>query len=96
MEIRVDDLIVEWDDEKNSINREKHGIDFETAAYIFNDTNRIEMYDEVHSVDEDRYYTIGMVGEVLFVVYTDRGEKLRLISARFATKQEEAIYYGNR
>ena len=59
MEIRVDDLIVEWDDEKNSINREKHGIDFETAAYIFNDTNRIEMYDEVHSVDEDRYYTKG-------------------------------------
>ena len=96
MEVRVEDFIVEWDDEKNSINISKHGIDFETAAYIFNDINRIEMYDELHSDDEDRYYTIGRVGDILFVVYTDRGDTLRLISARFATKQEEAIYYGNR
>ena len=37
----------------------------ETAAYVFNDANRIEMYDDVHSIDENRYYTIGMVGEIL-------------------------------
>ena len=49
-----------------------------------------------HSDDEDRYYTIGKVGEVMFVVYTERGEVLRLISARYATKTEEEMYYGNR
>ena len=45
---------------------------------------------------EDRYYTIGKVGDVMFVVYTERGEVLRLISARYATKAEEELYYGNR
>ncbi|MBO4373983.1 MAG: BrnT family toxin [Lachnospiraceae bacterium] len=50
---------------------------------------------KIHSDEEDRYYTIGKVGDVLFVVYTDRGNTIRLISARFATKKEEELYYGN-
>ncbi len=89
------DYIVEWDDAKNEININKHGISFETAAYIFNDENRIEFFDEEHSKDEDRYYTIGKVEDVLFVVYTERGSAIRLISARYATKREEDIYYGS-
>ena len=48
-----------------------------------------------YSKDEDRYYTIGKVEDVLFVVYTERGSSIRLISARYATKREEAIYYGS-
>lgn len=48
----------EWDDEKNKINFAKHGIDFETAMLVFNDLQRIEIYDMEHSKEEDRYNTI--------------------------------------
>ena len=96
MRTNIYDYIVEWDDAKNESNYQKHGIRFETAAYIFNDVDRIEFFDSEHSDDEDRYYTIGKVGEVMFVLYTERGEVLRLISARYATKTEEEMYYGNR
>ena len=82
----------EWDDEKNKINFAKHGIDFETAMLVFNDLQRIEIYDMEHSKEEDRY-TIGMVNDVIFVVYTERKENIRLISARIATKTERSIYY---
>lgn len=86
-------MIFEWDEEKNKINMEKHGIDFETAMLVFNDLQRIEIYDVEHSVEEDRYNTIGMVNDVLFVVYTERKNNIRLISARVATKLERSIYY---
>ena len=83
----------EWDEEKNRANIAKHGISFETAIYVFNDDRRIEIYDAEHSINEDRYNTIGMVNEVLFVVYTERREKIRLISARVASARERDIYY---
>ncbi|WP_334336922.1 BrnT family toxin [Candidatus Merdisoma sp. JLR.KK011] len=83
----------EWDEEKNQINFKKHGIDFETAILVFNDLDRIEIYDISYSVEEDRYNTIGRVNEVLFVVYTERKDNIRLISARLATKKERSIYY---
>nr|WP_304578273.1 BrnT family toxin [uncultured Acetatifactor sp.] len=86
-------LKFEWDEEKNQINIERHGIDFETAVLVFNDVQRIEIYDIEHSMNEDRYNTIGMVDDVLFVVYTERKENIRLISARVATKTERSIYY---
>ena len=76
---------------KNKINFAKHGIDFETAMLIFNDLQRIEIYDMEHS--KDRYNTIGMVNDVIFVVYTERKDNIRLISARIATKTERSIYY---
>ena len=84
----------EWDDEKNRINQIKHNISFETAAYVFEDLNHIEMYDFEHSLDEDRYIAIGMVGDVLFVVFTERKEKIRIISARLATESERRLYYA--
>lgn len=83
----------EWDEEKDRINREKHGISFETASYVFQDEYYIEMYDFEHSIDEDRYIAIGMVGDLLFVVFTERRETIRLISARLATERERRLYY---
>ena len=86
---------MEWDEHKNKINREKHGISFETAAQVFEDEIRIEFYDEAHSIDEDRYIVLGLVRKVLFVVYTDRVDATRIISARKATAAEKEVYYGN-
>lgn len=86
---------MEWDDRKNEINKRKHGISFETAAHVFEDINRIEYFDEAHSADEDRFIVIGLVRNVLFVVYTDRGDATRIISARKATEAETEVYYDN-
>lgn len=85
----------EWNEEKNIINIEKHKISFETAALVFNDLDRQEFFDELHSDEEDRYITIGKVGKVLFVVHTDRADATRIISARLATAKERRLYYGN-
>ncbi|MBD5152386.1 MAG: BrnT family toxin [Oscillibacter sp.] len=88
-------LKFEWDEEKARANLKKHGIPFELATKVFLDENRIEIYDEAHSIDEERYITIGLAGEVLFVVYTERHPQIRLISARLATARERKVYYGN-
>ena len=87
----------EWDDEKDRKNIAKHGISFRTAILVFKDQNRLEKYDEAHSLDEDRYLTIGVIGGtfmVVTVVYTERPEAIRIISARRATKAEKEEYYG--
>lgn len=65
----------------------------EMASFVFRDEYYIEMYDFEHSIDEDRYIAIGMVGDLLFVVFTERGENIRLISARLATERERRLYY---
>lgn len=83
----------EWDENKNHRNKFKHKISFETALHVFDDPDYIEMYDFEHSDQEDRYIAIGRVGEVLFVVFTERGEYIRLISARLATSLERSLYY---
>jgi hypothetical protein len=93
VKIRRSILTFEWDEEKNIINKSKHKISFETAAHVFDDPAYIEMYDFEHSKDEDRYVAIGMVGDILFVVFTERKEKIRLISARLATEKERRLYY---
>jgi uncharacterized DUF497 family protein len=84
----------EWDDNKQKINIEKHGIDFVDAVAIFSDINRIEKT-IMHESGEERYITIGVVNDVvLLVVYTLRGESIRLISARRASKNERKYYQG--
>ena len=83
----------EWDADKAALNLKKHGVRFETAARVFGDQNRIELYDAGHSTDEDRYNTIGMVDNILFVVYTERRNRIRLISARPANRKERSLYY---
>ena len=88
----------EWDDEKDRKNIAKHGIGFKTAILVFQDQNRLEKYDAAHSLDEDRYVTIGEVGGtfmVVTVVYTERTEAIRIISARRATRAEKEAYYGH-
>ena len=85
----------EWDEEKEKRNIIKHGIDFSMAALVFYDENRLEWYDERHSDEEDRFITIGQIGNVtviLLVVYTDQGDAIRIISARKATKKERRQY----
>ena len=90
-----------WDSEKNVANIEKHGINFETAALVFDDDLRLEFPDPDSPADEERYDTIGLVHDVLFVVYCDRDNKrtgdvdIRMISARRATKYEIEAYNNN-
>ena len=79
--------LFEWDYEKEQRNIKIHKISFETAKLVFNDDKRIEFFDVNHSGTEDRLITIGKVDKVLFVVYTERGDKTRIISARPATQQ---------
>jgi len=94
MKKNIAETLVEWDENKNQINIQKHGISFETAALVFADDDRIEYYDKLHSIDEDRYVVLGCVQGVLYVVYTMRDDAARLISARMATSTERKIYYG--
>ena len=84
-----------WDDNKNEINKKIHdGIGFEMAVRVFLDEKRIERYDEKHSTpEEDRWNVIGLVDKVLFVVYTERKDDIRIISARKATAEETEEYY---
>ena len=85
-------MTFEWDDRKERINISKHGIDFSTAALVFGDDNRIEKYDDLHSISEDRYITIGEINGIaviVVVVYTERENSIRIISARLATKIEK-------
>jgi len=67
--------------------------EYNDNVFEWND-NKIIFYDEVHSEVEERYNVIGLVDEVLFVVYTERNENFRIISARKATDFERSLYYG--
>lgn len=91
----MDELKFEWDENKNLLNQRKHGVSFNLAIGVFADKNHLELYDVFHSDDEDRYFAIGMVDDILYVVFTERGEYLRIISARVATQKERDMYYGN-
>lgn len=87
----------ELDGEKDRKNIIKHGIPFKTAILVFSDLDRIEKFDDVHSLDENRYLTIGEIAGafiVVTVVYTERSEIIRIISARRATRIEKEAYYA--
>ena len=88
-------MIFEWDEEKEYTNFIKHRVLFEDAEHIFDDPRRIERIDEDEHNEEDRWQTMGMADKVLFVVYTERGDSTRIISARVAKPYERRIYYGN-
>ena len=88
----------EWSDEKEKINIEKHGLNFSIAALVFGDNNRIERFDYSHSINEERYITIGRIKStttILFIVFSYINGKIRIISARKANKREEEVYYEN-
>ncbi|MBQ9360483.1 MAG: BrnT family toxin [Lachnospiraceae bacterium] len=86
-------MVFEWDEEKNRRNIKKHGISFNTAVLVFGDENRIEYFQ--YRNGEERYATIGMVGDVIVVVHTMRDDAYRIITARPAVKDEIEEYYGN-
>ena len=88
-----------WDPEKERKNILKHGITFKTAIRVFEDPNRVDIYDVFHSMDEDRFLTIGEIAGtfmVVTVVYTERSDDIRIISARRATKAERKEYYADK
>ncbi len=83
----------EWDDQKAQRNLQKHHIDFRDAVRVFFDSKRID--DEDYTTEEERYRTIGLAkGRLLFVAYTWRESRIRIISARKATKYEQQQYYS--
>jgi uncharacterized DUF497 family protein len=87
----------EWDEAKNAINKQEHnGLSFEVSQYVFLGPERIERLDlsEHNAFGEDRYQTLGKVGPVFFVVYTECGKNKRIISARAADKAERRSYNG--
>jgi len=84
----------EWDLEKASANEGKHGVSFVEAAEVFDDDHSSTVPDPDHSVDESRYLIFGASknGKYLVVSYTERGDRIRLISARTMTPRERKAY----
>ena len=83
----------EWDESKRKTNIRKHGIDFIDAKPIF-DGLTVTIEDTRFDYGESRYLTLGFLkGHVIVVAHTERGEKIRIISARKATKNEAKIYF---
>lgn len=84
----------EWDALKAKRNLVKHGVPFEEATEIFGDPLSMTIADPLHSDAEDRWVTMGLSrkGRLLVVVHADRGDRVRLISARPATRKEKRCY----
>ena len=84
----------EWDPDKATSNLKKHHVSFEEAKTVFGDPNEMTMFDEDHSDEEDRYLSLGMssLGRVIVISYTERGQRIRIISARAANKRERSVY----
>jgi uncharacterized protein len=84
----------EWNAEKAAANVKKHGVDFNEAAAVFADPLSVTFGDPDHSEDEDRYISIGTTdrGHLVIVSHTDREDRIRIISARKATRGERRAY----
>lgn len=84
----------EWDPVKAAINVAKHGVTFHEASTVFDDPNSTTGFDPGHSGNEDRFITAGISdqGRLLIVWHTDRGDAIRIIGARKATKRERENY----
>jgi uncharacterized protein len=89
----------EWDASKASANLRKHRISFEEAKTVFYDEFAVQFFDEDHSADDERFIMLGMssTARVLVVCHCERsrGEVVRIISARRATRREAAFYPGD-
>lgn len=84
----------EWDEKKAKGNLRKHRVSFEEASTVFRDPLSATGRDPDHSIGEDRFVTFGLSsrGRLLVVSHTERGDKVRIISARPAKKGEREIY----
>lgn len=86
-------LLFEWDEVKSAGNLAKHGISFAAARMVFDDVFAIDMEDRSMAYGEVRRRIIGLGdGVILTVAYTERGEGIRIISARKATRMERRYY----
>jgi len=89
------ELNFEWDENKAASNIRKHGIDFNEARQVFEDDFAVDKVDDSMEYDEDRFIITGLMnGYLITVIYTERNDALRLISARKASKYEERKYYS--
>ena len=85
----------EWDDAKSRLNERKHGVSFEEASQLFrSEADYLEIFDGKHSVTEDRFIAIGPIRRgLVLIVWAERDEEtIRIISARWATNIERALY----
>ncbi|MEW6264835.1 MAG: BrnT family toxin [Thermodesulfobacteriota bacterium] len=87
-------VTVEWNNTKAKRNLRKHGVSFEEAATVFTDPLSSTIEDPLHSESEDRFVIIGQSirGRLLVVIHADRGDRIRIISARVATAREREQY----
>jgi len=94
----MDKLVFEWDNKKAEENKTKHGVTFEEAQSVFFDDKAIQFWDENHSDREQRFLMLGLSNKLslLLVVhcYRESNSKIRIISARKATKNEIKEYPG--
>ena len=84
----------EWDPHKAETNRRKHNVRFTEAATVFGDPLSVSVYDPDHSLDENRYIIVGMSKDfrLLMVSFAERGDRVRIISARPLTRAERKTY----
>lgn len=87
-------VLFEWDPEKEKRNQRKHGVSFHEAATVFGDPLSITFHDPDHSAGEERYITIGMSkkGVILVVAHAEKGDAVRVVTARRATRRERRFY----
>jgi uncharacterized DUF497 family protein len=87
-------LTFEWDPQKAAENDQKHGVTFVEATEVLDDDHSSSVSDPDHSVNEQRYLIFGISrqGKHLVVSYTERGDRIRLISARQMTTHERRAY----
>ena len=88
------DMEFEWDEGKAAANLSKHDVSFEEAKTVFDDPLYVDFYDPDHAQEEERYIIMGHSRRhrLLFVAYAERGNAIRLISAREATRREREDY----
>jgi uncharacterized DUF497 family protein len=85
----------EWDPDKDLANQAKHGLSFQEASELFSsEVDCLEFYDELHSLEEDRFIAVGPIQRgVIVVAYTERqDEVIRIVSVRTATKKERELF----
>ena len=90
-------LNFEWNEQKAKINKNKHGVSFEEANTVFSDPLSLTIDDPLHSRSEQRFIIIGrsIRQRTVVVVYVERRNKIRIISARLATSREKKTYEEN-
>jgi len=93
----VKDISFEWDENKYSLNKKKHGIAFQEVQTAFSDENALLIHDPDHSHEEDRFILLGLSSNIRMLVvchcYRKNDEVIRIISARKATSSEQKQYW---